>query len=309
MISALTMAAALLVDHWLGEPRRAHPLVGYGRWANWLEKHLRQPSWPPLALTLSGLLAVVIAVVPLALACSWLVSLPVVGLLLSLLLLYLCIGQRSLLDHARAVATPLLAGDLIAARQAVAMMVSRDCRQLDSAGVARAAVESVLENGNDATVGALFWFAVGGAPAAVAYRLINCLDAMWGYRNPRFRHFGWAAARLDDLVNLLPARLTVLLYALAGDTRTALRCAHHQGHLAKSPNGGPVMAAGAGALNLSVGGGASYGGHWLPQPVLGAGPTVTAADIERAGALVQRTLVLGVSGWLLLSALCMLLQE
>src|SRR5690606_36271342 len=139
-------------------------------------------------------------------------------------LLYLAIGQRSLLEDGQAVASALRLGDLTAAHAAVARMVSRDTASLDEQGVARAACESVLENGNDALFATLFWFCLLGAPGAVLYRLANTLDAMWGYRTAELERFGWAAARIDDLLNYLPARLVALSYALLGNTWRALRC-------------------------------------------------------------------------------------
>jgi adenosylcobinamide-phosphate synthase len=117
------------------------------------------------------------------------------------MLLYFALGGRSLAEHAQAVATPLAAGELDAARERVGWIVSRDTRALDAEGVAKAATESVLENGNDAVFGALFWFVLGGGAGVLLFRLANTLDAMWGYRTPRHLHFGWAAARIDDLLN------------------------------------------------------------------------------------------------------------
>jgi adenosylcobinamide-phosphate synthase len=128
---------------------------------------------------------------------------------------------------------------LLQARQHVGWMVSRQTEDLDAAGVASACLESTLENGNDAIFGALFWFALLGGPGALLFRLANTLDAMWGYRNPRFADFGWAAARIDDLLNFIPARLTALSYALCGRTRSALRCWREQGRELEEPQRRP----------------------------------------------------------------------
>ena len=175
-------------------------------------------------------------------------------------------------------------------------MVSRDTAKMDTRAVAAAAVESVLENGNDAVFGALFWFLVAGAPGVLLFRLSNTLDAMWGYRTPRYLYFGWAAARLDDVLNFVPARLTALTYALIGKTRSALRCWRLQAPAWDSPNAGPVMAAGAGALELGLGGGAYYHGQWEERPPLGMGSPPNASSIYAALQLVRS----GVALWLLL---------
>jgi adenosylcobinamide-phosphate synthase len=174
------------------------------------------------------------------------------------------------------------------------MIVSRDTGDLNETDIARATCESVLENGSDAIFSALFWFLVLGAPGAVLYRLANTLDAMWGYRTPRYRHFGWAAARIDDVLNWIPARLTSLTYALLGRTRSALRCWATQARHWYSPNAGPVMAAGAGALDIELGGPARYHGELKIRPALGCGSAPHVRHIARAVRLVQRALVLWV---------------
>ena len=161
--------------------------------------------------------------------------------------------------------------------------------------MAKATVESVLENGNDAIFGALFWFALLGGPGALMFRLANTLDAMWGYRNERYLRFGWAAARIDDVLNYIPARLTALSYALLGNTADALRCWRTQAPAWDSPNAGPVMAAGAGTLGVSLGGPAIYHGQLEDRPRLGTGDAARATDIDKAVALVHNSIWL----WLL----------
>lgn len=295
MITVLALPLAVLLDAALGEPRRAHPLVAFGRLAHALERGLHADT------RLAGAAAWLLAVLPIVVVVAWLrasVS-PWLALGIDVIALWSALGLRSLGEHARPVAQALRRDDLPAARAAVGCMVSRDTAPLDAAQVSAAATESVLENGNDAVFGALFWAALLGAPGVVLFRLANTLDAMWGYRNARYRRFGWAAARIDDLLNLVPARLTALTYALLGRTRLALRCWRRQAPYWDSPNAGPVMAAGAGALAVQLGGDAPYDGCWESRPRLGAGALPDASTIARALALVQRGVVL----WLLLVVL------
>ena len=230
-------------------------------------------------------------VAPLTVAAAALAAPAGTGLVFNVAVLYLALGHRSLHDHAWPVAAALRRGDEAEARRRTSLMVSRDSAALD---VTCAATESVLENGNDAVFGALFWFALEGAPGALLYRLVNTLDAMWGYRNGRYLDFGWAAARLDDVLNYVPARLTALTYAVLGNSRQALRCWRTQARGWDSPNAGPVMAAGAGALGVIIGGPARYAGEWHARPVLGAGQPPAVDDIERALGLVRG----GVCLWL-----------
>lgn len=300
---ALTLLAAIMLDWWLGEPRRFHPLVGFGRLASGLEARLHPPATlPHVRQRLVGLLAVLVLLTPPTLLAGWLATLPILGTLWGVLALYFALGHRSLHDHARPVAEALERGDMLAAREAASLLVSRDKDALDPAS---ATCESVLENGSDGVFGALFWFLIAGPAGAVLYRLANTLDAMWGYKTERFLHFGWAAARLDDVLGYIPARLTALTYALLGHTRQALACWRMQARAWKSPNAGPVMAAGAGALGIRLGGSARYHGQWQDRPSLGTGRPAEARDIRRALSLVRRGTLL----WLLLILLGAVILE
>lgn len=306
-MTAYLLIAAVLLDGLWGEPRRWHPLVGFGRIAQRIEARLN-PQRRGGAMSLGripwgyplGAAAVLLAVSPPVLAAVLLERYPPLTTPIAVVLLYLAIGHRSLHEHAIAVEQALQRGDLPEARRRVGMIVSRDTSDMGPHRIASATVESLLENGNDALFGALFWFLMLGGSGAVAYRLVNTLDAMWGYRTDRYRQFGWAAARLDDLLNLLPSRLTALSYALAGHATVALRCWRRQAVAWESPNAGPVMAAGAGALGIRVGGGAFYHGRWRERAMLGAGRTADVGDIGRARQLVFRALLL----WLGAVTLC-----
>lgn len=280
---ALQVIAAVLIDRWLGEPRRWHPLIGFGRCAGWLEARFNSGQ----NRRVTGLLLVLLLVVPLVLLIAALVQIPVLGEVIAVLVLWFTLGLESLKQHIRPIARALLRKDMDEARRRTSYICSRDAAELE---VERTAVESVLENGSDAVFGAIFWFCVAGAPGALAFRLINTLDAMWGYRSERFLHFGWAAARLDDLAGLVPARLTALSYALCGHTRRALRCWRDQAPRHDSPNAGPVMAAGAGALSVQLGGPTCYRGVWANKPVLGEGASAQPRDLPRALRLVEQAL-------------------
>lgn len=301
LVLAAVTAAGL--DRLLGEPRRLHPLVGFGRIAAWTRRVVRHKEEPghPLWSRLVGLIAWCLAVLPWVFGVTWLALIldPAWRFWLEVLALWFALGARSLSEHARTVVAPLAAGDLASAREQVARMVSRDSSALDASGIARATVESVLENGNDAVFATLFWFFVLGAPGALLHRLANTLDAMWGYRTPALLYFGWAAARIDDGMNWIPARLTALTYAALGRTRSAFVCWRAQAPLWESPNAGPVMAAGAGALGVALGGPAIYHGRVEWRPALGAEKAPVTEDIERALRLVGHGMLL----WLTVAAL------
>lgn len=297
-MTAILAMTAVLLDSLFGEPRRFHPLVGFGRLANALEARWNSPQGRQgMGARFKGAFAVLLLTAPPTALAAWLASIPTFGPAFAVLALYGALGLRSLGEHAEAVQDALAAGDLVEARRRVGYIVSRDTDDMNSGDVARAAVESVLENGNDAVFGTLFWFMVAGAPGAVLYRLANTLDAMWGYKSERFFYFGWAAARLDDALNYLPARLAALTYVVLGNARMALSCWRSQAGDWESPNAGPVMAAGAGALQLSLGGPACYRSEWHARPVLGLGPQPGGEDIPRAMALVRRGVWLWLALW------------
>lgn len=288
------MLLAILLDSLLGEPRHWHPLAGFGRVTTWVERLARIPlpasGWPRQRIQGGG---------------AWLalVGIPtgivVIGMpgnewnwLPETLLLYLAIGAKSLTQHGKAVLNAIRSEAWDKARQRVGYLVSRDTSELDPEGMAKATIESLLENGCDAIFGALFWFLLAGAPGAVAYRLINTLDAMWGYKTPIYLHFGWAAARADDVMNFIPARLTAITYAILGHTTVALHCWRQQASTWKSPNAGPVMASGAGALGVLLGGSACYHGVHTLRPPLGEGRRPSGNDIQLAIALLHRGILL-----------------
>jgi len=303
MSTALICLLAVGLDAWLGEPKRFHPLIGFGNCANWVERHLNlqlnkaENQW-------RGGIALCFVLLPAVAISYWLTAFGNILWLLELIALYLAIAPRALADHAQKTYSALADNKIELARRRVTQIVSRDTHELSETQINQATIESVLENGADAIFCALFWFLVAGLPGVVLYRLSNTLDAMWGYRSQRYLRFGWAAARLDDLLNYIPARLTAWSYACAGNYGSALLCWKQQAPHWYSPNAGPVMAAGAGALGVQLGGDTVYHGELKQRPTLGQGNDPTANDILRSIRLVREALALWLliiffGGWLL----------
>ncbi|MFH9007030.1 cobalamin biosynthesis protein [Streptomyces afghaniensis] len=293
-VFAYGAAAGLIGDLLLGDPRRGHPVAVFGRTAGAVERVLWRDhrGWGALhtvvcaggAAALGGVAAravrdSAVASVALTAAATWAV-----------------VGGTSLAREARAIGRALEAGDVEGARARLPHLCGRDPQALDADGIARAVVESVAENTSDAVVGALVWGAVGGVPGLVGFRAVNTLDAMVGHKSARYRRYGWASARLDDLAGWPGARLTAVLAVLAGDDpRGAARAWRADADRHPSPNAGPVEASFAGALGVRLGGTLSYGGRVEHRPVLnGAGRAVRTRDIERAVRLSRRV------GWLAL---------
>ncbi len=294
---------ALLIEAALGYPQpllRAigHPVTWMGAAIGTLECRFNQPAASPLLRRSAGV-AVLAAVVGSAAAIAFFIGrmlLPLpFGTLAVALLASTLIAQRSLHDHVARVARALEEKGLCGGRAAVAHIVGRDPAALDETGVARAAIESLAENFSDGVVAPVFWTAVGGLGAGVAYKAINTADSMVGHRNDRFAAFGWAAARLDDLVNLPASRLAAFLLVAAaaftpGASATASwRAVRRDAPRHRSPNAGYPEAAIAGALGLALAGPRTYGGVLIDDAFMGEGRrAATVADIRAALALYRR---------------------
>lgn len=283
LITALT---ALLLDMALGWPdalyrRIGHPVTWLGRLISALERRLNQGGGRVAKGVLTTLLAIVVAVLPAALLTVLLAPLPYGAVVLGVLAWPL-VASRSLYDHVDAVARPLGAGNLPAARQAAAQIVGRDLPQDDPRPIARAALESLAENASDGVIAPLFWAALLGLPGIAAYKAINTLDSMIGHLNPRYGQFGRFAARLDDVVNLPASRLTGALIALSAGSTAALGLMRRDARKHRSPNAGWPEAAMAGALNVRLSGPRSYGGEITVEPWLNEGARdPVAADLRR----------------------------
>lgn len=299
-MDAFLSPLALLVERLVGYPRPllsriGHPVIWIGALIGWLETRLNTGASrrrSGVIMLLLSLAAVAVVVVPLAI----LVRLLPFGWLLEALLATTLLAQKELGRAVHAVADTL-SHSLEAGRRQVSQIVGRDPESLDEAGVARAAIESLAESASDGVVAPLFWLVLGGLPGIALYKAINTADSMVGHRSDRYRDFGWASARLDDLVNWIPARLTALLLAGAAfwvkqadpekSWSTALRDARKH----ESPNAGWPEAAMAGALGYALGGPRFYGGETVDLPDLGGGRRdLGPTDIRKALELYAMTL-------------------
>jgi adenosylcobinamide-phosphate synthase len=281
-VSAAGLVLGYGADLAFGDPRRGHPVAGFGRLALALERVLYRPSRVRGAL-FCGLLVGGAALAGHALA-------RLLGRRFALALLtWTALGGRSLRREAAGIAGRLDEGDLAGARLALPALAGRDAASLDAAGIARAVVESVAENTCDAVVGTLLWAGAAGPAGVAAYRAANTLDAMVGHRTPRYDRFGWAAARLDDALNWPSARAGAALTVLcATSPARTLRVLRRDGAAHPSPNAGRMEAAFAGALDLRLGGPLAYGGRVEQRPALGDGRAPATADIARANRLSRR---------------------
>jgi adenosylcobinamide-phosphate synthase len=286
------MLVAMAVDAVLGWPgalfaRVGHPVSWLGGLIGALDTRWNRPIDTPATRRTAGVAAALV-VIALAAGVGWVVQEAMPsdwrGVVLLGVLAWPFVALRSLYDHVAAVRDPLGTGDIDAARQAVSMIVGRDPALLDEAGIARAAIESLAENASDGVLAPLFWGALFGLPGVAGYKAINTLDSMIGHRSERHEAFGWAAARIDDVANIVPARLTGLLFSLTGPApRDALLCMVRDARHHRSPNAGWPEAAIAGALGVRLCGPRSYHGELADEPWLNGGARdPAAADIARA---------------------------
>ena len=285
--------AAMLLDAVIGDPPALwrwvpHPVVLFGRLIGALERALNQASMRRargvvavvVVVLVAGLIGGAISSALMPFDWGWVVEAAVMSIF---------IAQRSLLQHVTAIVRPLARGDLGSARSALAKIVGRDVTVLDEAGVARAGIESLAENASDGVIAPIFWGALFGLPGIMIYKAVNTADSMIGHRDERYAEFGWAAARLDDLLNLVPARLTGLLICVAAlftpgaSASEALRIMLRDARKHASPNAGFPEAAAAGALGLRLGGPRVYDAERDDAPCMGDGRSdATAVDMERA---------------------------
>lgn len=281
--AGLVLGAA--ADALFGDPRRFHPVAGFGRIAGALERRWyadRRGSGVAHTVVLVG------GAVALGAGAEVLGRRrPLLRVALTAVATWAVLGGSSLARHGAELADELTAGDLAAARARMPSLAGRDPASLDAAGMARAGTESMAENTSDAVVAPLLWGAVAGIPGLLGYRAVNTLDAMVGYRSPRYLRFGWAAARLDDVANLVPARVAALLFAgtaplIGGSPAAAMAAWRRDAAAHPSPNAGPVEAAAAGALGVGLGGRTIYPHGVEERPRLGDGPPPTARDLARA---------------------------
>lgn len=287
-MTATALAAALVLDAGLGEPRAiwsrvSHPAVLIGRGIGWADRRFNAGHRRKLRGAL-----VVAVMVAIAFASGKLLAAMPGGPLIEVLVAAILLAQRSLADHVRAVAAGLRYG-VDAGKQAVAMIVGRDTARMDETAIARAAIESASENFADGVVAPWFWFLVGGLPGMLVYKAVNTADSMIGYRTQRHADFGWSAARLDDLLNWVPARMSAIVLLVAGRRIGCWRQVSRDAVLHRSPNAGWPEAAAAHVLGVSISGPRHYDGALRDYTFVNDGAKQPdALDVDRAVALLWR---------------------
>lgn len=300
MTTAAILLFALVLDALIGWPdalyrRIGHPVTWMGKLISHLDKSLNRTEWHPPTRRLMGILTaafIILLCIVLGQIIQNSIGQGVLGFVISVALMWPLLAARSLYSHVKNVAQPLEVMDLRGARDAVSMIVGRDPKQLDTAGVGRAAIESLAENASDGVVAPIFWGLVFGLPGILAYKAINTMDSMIGYKTPKHLDFGWAAARIDDVANWIPARLTGLIIALmSGAPNTALLTMKRDARKHRSPNAGWPESAMAAALGVRLSGPRSYHDKQTNDPWLYTeGRDVDGPDVTRALAVFKRSM-------------------
>jgi adenosylcobinamide-phosphate synthase len=310
-MTPLEMVAACVLDAAIGDPRAMpHPVRWMGRIIACVHRRVRGKWTGACSLRAAGaLLAVGLpaaaflvgwgAIAAGAVAHDW------IGRAVAIVLASTTLAWRDLVDHVHAVSAALKDGSLARARQAVGLIVGRDTQDMSEADVVRASVEAIAESACDGVIAPLMFLVVGGPPLALAYKAVSTLDSMIGHPEEEFRHFGWAAAKIDDLANWIPARLTGwLIAAAAGVVLLSAKAVKRSGaillrdgHKHPSPNSGRPEAAMAGALGVQLGGVNFYGGYRAERPVLGdARTTLSATQVDRAAYIMSVAYVMAIVG-------------
>lgn len=312
MKTAIIIIFAWLLDALIGDPESLpHPVRWIGMFITNTEKNARElfknkkAAGVFIGILVPGTVYVcTLVVIKIIAGISTLL-----GAAASIIIIYYCLSTRCLADEAGVILHRLRQGDLNGARQRLARIVGRDTENLEERDIVRATVETVSENTVDGILSPLFYAVIGGAPLAMAYKAVNTLDSMIGYKNDQYREIGWFSARLDDIANFIPARLSLIIIPLAAifyDMKralTALRIGIRDGHRSPSPNAGNPEACFAGALGIQLGGSSSYGGVVSHKPVLGDGEReIETDDIARAIKLMWLT---SFSGLILFAVLCL----
>lgn len=307
-MTGVDLLLAALLDVAAGDPRwLPHPVKGMGAIIGWIDHRIRTLCRSEQALQLAGVCLALGLPAAAYGAATWVIAQaaaasPILGQAVGIALAYTTLAGRDLYDHVQAVTGALAAGDLAGARKAVAMIVGRDSAALTEPEIARATVETIAESTSDGIIAPLVYLSLGGAPLALAYKAVNTLDSMVGHRDERYEQFGWASARLDDVVNWVPARLTGGFIALAAGLSTgqwhriheSWYILHRDGDKHPSPNSGKPEAAMAGALCVQLGGRNYYDGVPHDAELLGDGPAeVTVEHISHASRIMLVTYALG----------------
>ncbi len=327
MANFLAVAIAVFLDRLFGELPIYHPLKGFTRFATYIEDHWHrqdeiskhtpqadqsQQANPvseesdktanqaaEISLKIKGALASVFLVLPfVALTAIISQSLPVpLNFVFNVFILYLAIGAHNLKQHALDVQNALIGENLEMARKNLATIVNRDTNHMDRQDIISTCIESIIENGSEMILAPIFLFLVLGAPGVVLCTLVHTLNNMWGYQGPHYKNFGWLVGKVNSVLNWAPSRMAAFSYILLGDMKNGWYCLNGQAKTWNSPNAELVVATGAGALNLEIGGDLFYQGQLKTRSKLGRGKVPDLSDIARASDLIERSLVL----WLVFS--------